>query len=64
MYEEALEQLAAGPGRFLWWPPSKLLAFLRAWGAHARIEVKLGVFEMYLKVRGMLGLQRVDVSVV
>ena len=51
VYEEELENL-----RSVWWSPAGLWAWLRAWVRHARVEVKLGVFETVLKVRGALGM--------
>lgn len=55
VYEEQLENLR-GSSLFRL---GNLLAFLKAWTAHFKIEVKLEVFERYLQVRALLGLQAV-----
>lgn len=55
VYEEQLEALTL-TGRSLFWP-GNFWAFLMAWGAHARVEVRLGVFEWVLWVRGRLGMR-------
>ncbi|KAF2704810.1 ABC1-domain-containing protein [Pleomassaria siparia CBS 279.74] len=54
VYEEQLEKLTGS----LFWLPN-LFAFVRAWGAHVRVELKLGVYERYLLLRALLGLQPV-----
>ncbi|KAF2204787.1 ABC1-domain-containing protein [Delitschia confertaspora ATCC 74209] len=51
VYEEQLEHLN---GSLLW--PSNFVAFLRAWGKHMRIELKLGIYERYLSIRALLGM--------
>ncbi|KAF1970532.1 hypothetical protein BU23DRAFT_511455 [Bimuria novae-zelandiae CBS 107.79] len=53
VYEEQLENLS---GR--WFSPSHFLAFLRAWSAHMRVELKLEAYEAFLKVRALLGMQQ------
>lgn len=55
VYEEALEQLGGK-----WYLPSNFLRWVRAWAAHLRVEIKLGVYETLLRGRGMLGM-RVEV---
>jgi aarF domain-containing kinase len=54
VYEEQLEKLR---GSLFW--PSNLLSFLRAWGAHMRVELKLNAYESYLKLRALLGMEAV-----
>ncbi|KAF2652478.1 ubiquinone biosynthesis protein [Lophiostoma macrostomum CBS 122681] len=54
VYEEQLEGLR---GTLLW--PSNLVAFLRAWSAHIRVELRLSTYETYLKMRAMLGMDAV-----
>jgi aarF domain-containing kinase len=51
VYEEQLERLS---GSFLW--PSNLMAFLRAWSAHMRVELKLTAYETWLRARMVLGM--------
>ncbi|KAF2794350.1 ABC1 kinase family protein [Melanomma pulvis-pyrius CBS 109.77] len=54
VYEEQLEKLTGS----LFWLPN-LFAFLRAWGAHFRVELKLGLYEQYLLLRARLGMEAV-----
>ncbi|KAF1955591.1 ABC1 kinase family protein [Byssothecium circinans] len=56
VYEEQLENLAAA-GSVLW--PTNFLRLLRAYTAFMRVELKLSVYETYLKLRAMLGMQQV-----
>jgi hypothetical protein len=58
VYEESLELLSAR-GSLLW--PANLVFWLRAWARHARVEIKLGVYESWLKTRAILGLRQVEV---
>ncbi|KAF2266699.1 ABC1 family protein [Lojkania enalia] len=51
VYEEQLENLTGS----LFWPPN-LFAFLRAWGTHMRVELKLNLYETYLQLRALLGM--------
>ncbi|KAF2872475.1 hypothetical protein BDV95DRAFT_491620 [Massariosphaeria phaeospora] len=54
VYQEQLENLSGSLFRL-----SNLLAFLRAWSAHKRIELKLGTYETYLKLRALLGMEKI-----
>ncbi|KAF2018210.1 ABC1-domain-containing protein [Aaosphaeria arxii CBS 175.79] len=56
VYEEQLENLKASGilGLRGFWQ------FLRAWGRHFRIEVKLGGFELWLRVRAALGMGPIE----
>ena len=54
VYEEQLEKLG---GKWFW--PSHFLAFLVAWAAHMRMELKLEVYERFLKIRALLGMQQI-----
>ncbi|KAJ4358019.1 uncharacterized protein N0V89_002598 [Didymosphaeria variabile] len=56
VYEEQLESLT---GKSLLWP-ANLLVWLRASAAHVRVEVRLGLFEWVLWVRGRLGMQPIS----
>ncbi|KAF2127049.1 ABC1 kinase family protein [Dothidotthia symphoricarpi CBS 119687] len=57
VYEEALDNI---PGSILW--PMNFIHWFAAWTRHMRIELKLGSYETYLKVRATLGLRMVDVG--
>jgi aarF domain-containing kinase len=52
VYEEQLESIA---GSVLW--PGNIMIFLRAWSSHARIELKLALYESWLGLRAFLGLE-------
>ncbi|KAF2742485.1 ABC1 kinase family protein [Sporormia fimetaria CBS 119925] len=54
VYEEQLEKLT---GSLVWLP--NLVRFLKAWSAHMRVELKLSVYESYLKLRARLGMEAV-----
>ena len=56
MYEEQLERLRQA-GSLLW--PGNLLAFVQAWSAHMRVELKLSAYVSYVQLRALLGLQPV-----
>jgi len=51
VYEEQKEALNGS----LFWPPN-LVAFLRAWSRHMRVELKLGFYEHWLQLRALLGM--------
>lgn len=51
VYEEQKEALNGS----LFWPPN-LVAFLRAWSTHMRVELKLGFYEHWLQLRALLGM--------
>jgi aarF domain-containing kinase len=53
------EQLEAIHGS-IWWPQN-LFLFVQAWAAFARVDVKLGVFELWLKLRRQIGLKPMEV---
>ncbi len=57
VYEEQLSSLT---GSVLW--PGNFILWLRAWSRHARVELKLSSYEMYLKLRAMLGLEQVELA--
>ncbi|KAF2142361.1 uncharacterized protein K452DRAFT_269968 [Aplosporella prunicola CBS 121167] len=54
VYEEQTEALR-GAGSLLW--PSNLARFVYAWAAYVRVDLKLGVYEWYVGLRRMCGLQ-------
>lgn len=58
VYEEQLEQLT---GSIFW--PSNLIEFLRAWSSHARIELKLALYESWLSMRAFLGFQPIGLGI-
>ena len=59
MYEEALEQIQTR-GSLLW--PGNFFMWLAAWSRHFRVEVKLGTYETWLKVRALAGLRQIEVQ--
>ncbi|UPX17206.1 phosphate system positive regulatory protein pho81, variant 2 [Ascochyta rabiei] len=56
VYEECVEEIARR-GSFLW--PSNLLAWLRAWGRHFGVEVRLEAYEALLRARALVGMRPV-----
>jgi hypothetical protein len=56
VYEESLDNLS---GSVLL--PWNLFAWLGAWSRHMRVELKLSGYESYLRLRAVLGLEKVDV---
>jgi len=42
------------------WRPANLWTFLQAWGAYARVGLKLTTYEFYLSARRLLGLQPLE----
>jgi len=59
VYEEALEQIQTR-GSLLW--PGNFFMWLAAWSRHFRVEVKLGTYETWLKVRALAGLRQIEVQ--
>ncbi|KAG9199866.1 hypothetical protein G6514_007864 [Epicoccum nigrum] len=59
VYEEALEKIQSR-GSLLW--PGNLFMWLAAWSRHFRVEVKLGTYETWLKVRALAGLRQIAVQ--
>ena len=59
VYEESLEQIQAH-GSFLW--PRNFFAWLAAWSRHFKVEVQLGSFETWLKLRALAGLKQINVA--
>lgn len=59
MYEESLDAIRAH-GSVLW--PRNLLAWLRAWSRHFKVEMQLGTYETWLKVRALAGMRQVGVA--
>ena len=57
VYEESLDSLN---GSVLW--PSNFLTWLGAWTRHMRVEMQLGGYEMYLKLRALLGLRKIEIA--
>jgi hypothetical protein len=57
VYEEALDNLRGSV-----WLPWNFFSWLGAWSRHARVEAKLGAFEVWLWVRARLGYQKVEVG--
>lgn len=57
VYEEQLDLLA---GSVLW--PRNFFTWLAAWSRHMRVELQLGSFELYLKVRAGLGWKQVELG--
>ena len=55
VFDEQLEILRATGA--LVWPPSNAGKLLVAWTHYTRIRLKLGLYEWYLHLRGMLGLE-------
>ncbi|KAJ4333853.1 hypothetical protein N0V87_007329 [Didymella glomerata] len=59
VYEESLDLIRAR-GSVLW--PRNLFAWLFAWSRHFRVEMQLGTYETWLKLRALAGLRQVDVA--
>lgn len=59
MYEEALDQIRAN-GSVLW--PRNLFELVRAWARHFRVEMQLGTYETWLRLRALAGLEQVGVK--
>jgi aarF domain-containing kinase len=53
------EELQGIHGSILW--PQNWFLFLKAWTAFARVDVKLGVFELWLRLRRKIGLRPIEV---
>jgi len=59
VYEESLDQIKAH-GSVLW--PRNFFAWLFAWSRHFRVEMQLGTYETWLKLRALAGMRQVDVA--
>ncbi|KAI4937177.1 uncharacterized protein J4E92_001906 [Alternaria infectoria] len=57
VYEESLDNLN---GSVLW--PSNFLSWLGAWTRHMRVEMQLSGYETYLKLRALLGMQKIEIG--
>ena len=57
VYEEQLDNLN---GSVLW--PRNLFLWLSAWSRHMRVELQLSSYEMYLKLRAMMGFRQVELA--
>jgi hypothetical protein len=57
VYEESLDNLS---GSVLW--PRNFITWLSAWSRHMRVELQLGSYETYLRLRAMLGFEQVAVG--
>lgn len=55
VYEEQLENLRSGSGAGLKFRLKNLVAFIKAWSAHMRVELKLEVYETLLWWRAWFG---------
>lgn len=53
VYEEQVENLK---GSFFW--PRNFLSWLNAWSRHMRVEMQLSGYETYLRLRAMLGYEK------
>ena len=53
VYEEQVEQLQ---GSFLW-PPSHFWTYVKAWAAFERVSLKLSIYEYWLHVKRMFGVE-------
>ncbi|EER26132.1 hypothetical protein D8B26_003531 [Coccidioides posadasii str. Silveira] len=53
VFEEQMESIRQH-GSIFW--PRNFLQFIRAWASYLRVEMKLGIYERWLSVRGRLGL--------
>ncbi len=56
VFYEQLEQIRERGGSFLW--PANAVRVVSAWASLMRVEIKLEVFELWLSIKRMLGLQR------
>ena len=57
VYEEQLDHLS---GSILW--PGNFVKWLRAWTRHFRVEMQLSSYETYLKLRALLGYQKMELD--
>jgi hypothetical protein len=57
VYEESLDNLS---GSILW--PSNFFSWLGAWTRFMRVELQLGGYESYLKMRALVGMRKVEVG--
>lgn len=57
VYEEQLDNLS---GSILW--PRNFFYWLSAWSRHMRVELQLGSYETYLKLRATLGYQQIELD--
>jgi aarF domain-containing kinase len=58
VYEEKLEGIR---GSLLFWPPNWIV-FLSAWTSYARVGLKLGLYEQWLGLRRLLGMEPIVVD--
>ncbi|KAH3917050.1 hypothetical protein HBI56_167530 [Parastagonospora nodorum] len=57
VYDEALDNLS---GSILW--PWNLFTWLGAWSRHMRVELQLSSYETYLRLRALLGYEKIEVG--